>query len=741
MVQKLIPFRPKARLMNVVGKDLIKDEVAGVIELVKNAYDADASAVTIRMVDLDDNDEKSIQIEDDGCGMDDDTIINKWMVPATESKRRHDISPIKGRPVLGMMGIGRFSVMRLGKKLKLETTKKDLKEIYQLNINWDEFNEDEKYLEDIKIDYKTVEKTEDNNYSTLLTISGLNDDWTVQKVENLIKELRHLISPININDENDFSIIVDLTASCLPDESITSTPILITPIEVENIDDYSIEAEIEASGQYKWTYRRMLLSEEDAHEVSKMESGDVRDLLADEPGLIIKRPLICGPLKIKLNVRDRDKNIIEKKLATMSGPEKLGVNDYKRVLDERSGIGIFRDGFRVRPYGDADQDWLSLAQRRVQNPTLRLSPNQLFGFVQITRKDNGNLMDKSSREGLVENDAYRLLKAIVRAILSRVEPLRYSFRKRKGFGRAPEHSLAYLSEKREQNIEEMTDLIKKEIKDEKLVNKINNKIADVTKSIENEHDSISMQAEVMHTQHALGVLAEYVIHESRNIEANLHSSLRVMERRTSKSKEALEGKALYLTDKALVEFDDAFETAKSVDQRLDDLISDLDPVTRKRKGKIPKTNVKMIIDNVLTILGPNLRKARVSIEKPVDNIEVLVHDADCFLIIFNLLHNSSYWVMKNKNDRKISITIREITHEIDGEGPITFCEILIRDNGSGVPENEAPSIFDIGYSTKPNGRGMGLFLAREAARRARGSVDLANPGAPGAVFRVLLRKA
>src|SRR6266480_2131480 len=115
----------------------------------------------------------------------------------------------------------------------------------------------------------------------------------------------------------------------------------------------------------------------------------------DEP--TEKRVPECGSLDLELRVWDRDElgNVVQKTHST--------IQDIRRDLDAVAGINIYRDGFRVLPYGEPQDDWLRLDLRRVQNPTLRLSNNQIYGVVHISADSNPQLRDQSNREGLDEN--------------------------------------------------------------------------------------------------------------------------------------------------------------------------------------------------------------------------------------------------------------------------------------------------------------------------------------------------
>lgn len=85
-------------------------------------------------------------------------------------------------------------------------------------------------------------------------------------------------------------------------------------------------------------------------------------------------------------------------LISRAGLEGYGKRAARQILDDMAGVGIYRDNFRIRPYGDKDQDWLGLSRRRVDNPSIRLSPNQIAGFISIAEEEDSGLIERSSRE-------------------------------------------------------------------------------------------------------------------------------------------------------------------------------------------------------------------------------------------------------------------------------------------------------------------------------------------------------
>ena len=158
-----IPFKPRAQILLQLGEQLIKNENIAILELVKNAYDADAKKVVVNMHFIDDKDTGYIEIHDDGCGMSMDIIKDIWMEPGNshkkdvvERKERSDL----GRLPIGEKGIGRFAILKLGRDIKIitrpEGSDKEYFVDYDLSAYDDDFltregKQQELYIDDIKI--------------------------------------------------------------------------------------------------------------------------------------------------------------------------------------------------------------------------------------------------------------------------------------------------------------------------------------------------------------------------------------------------------------------------------------------------------------------------------------------------------------------------------------------------------------------------------------------------------------
>ena len=389
-------------MIRLLGEELISDEVMAVAELVKNAYDADASTVTISLNHLHDLELACLEIIDDGTGMSLETLLDTWLEPATPHKRNggRKRRTVRGRYPLGEKGVGRFAADKLGADLELVTRENSSSDEVRITVSWDDFADGD-YLDEIGNAWEVRAPVEftGNSHGTLLRIRRLRVPWNRALVERVWEGLARLVSPTARS--GDFSMHLECSAY-----SEFSGP---------------VETRLLAAASYR------LVGYIDGEGLLQDGAGggsgtDLRVRAGEHfwmAGGRLREP-VCGPFSISLSVWDLD----------VLGRGGMRLNRSLRALLRRtSGVSIYRDGFRVAPYGQSGDDWLELNHRRVNNPTMRVSTNQIVGMVEITQEANGALRDRTSREGLIENDAYRDLKALTIAALSRLEEERYARRK------------------------------------------------------------------------------------------------------------------------------------------------------------------------------------------------------------------------------------------------------------------------------------------------------------------------
>jgi hypothetical protein len=373
-------------LLKLIGAELISDDVVAVVELVKNAYDADASRVVISFRDVTAQG-GTISITDDGTGMDLDTVLGVWMEPGATSKTDARRTTSRRRRVLGEKGVGRFAADKLGSHLELVSRRGGTATEIRATFDFDQFDSATETLSAIRSRWELVPATTIERRGTVLTISGLRTAWTERMFRRLATRMARLCSPFRQLD--DFAI----------------------RLESDEFPDYA--GELSAGFLDHAPY-----SIEAAFDGANTVEVRLGDALSLQPW-VDPRPLTCGPMRARIFAFDLETDALAR-----IGP-RLEVRAWLR---EWAGVSVYRDGFRIWPYGEPHDDWLRLDQRRVNNPVVRLSNNQVVGFVEITRDRNPELRDQTNREGLLHNEAFSDLRRFLHFALEILEGARQAIR-------------------------------------------------------------------------------------------------------------------------------------------------------------------------------------------------------------------------------------------------------------------------------------------------------------------------
>ena len=396
-------FTARARLMLLLGEQLITDEVAAVSELVKNSYDADATEVNVVLRDVSSPKEGVIQIIDNGSGMTKDVMLKGWLELATtlkarspEEKQRN--SPRYRRPILGEKGLGRLAVHKLGSKTEIVSRSVGSTTECVLEIDWSKFNDSEKYLENVPVRFleRSPSSFRDSssgyNHGTMITVQRIRTIWTVKLLEDLSRKMQLISSPLAgiRNFKVDLQIVDPLSPNVrkVDYEEISKNAIYTFVGDVSNLGELD----------YEYTFQRP-----DFPELSRKVKKKTK--IPDPENFPEGRPPRCGPFGITIFSWEGTRS--DKKMVFG------GEGYYDEIVRPNTGVKLFRDGFRVLPYGDEDNDWLNLDRRRIERFDIHVSRNLLIGFVDITAKDNPYLMDKSDREGLIDNPQFKDFVALV----------------------------------------------------------------------------------------------------------------------------------------------------------------------------------------------------------------------------------------------------------------------------------------------------------------------------------------
>ena len=326
-------IRPAGRLILTIGRDLIQDPYAAVVELVKNAYDADSHDVDIEFTRIRGKKGYSITIADHGHGMTRDDVINKWMVPSTPDKLRRRKSP-SGRVMQGRKGVGRYAASVLGKDLLLETVSVE-GEKTEVYLDWSYFEKSE-YLDDIEILVETSETADP--LGTCLTMTGEDvflSDWNQRQFDRLGFELRRLKSPVGVALSND-DFRINLKVSGFP--GVDGISEIIEPYPIFDLFDYRISGSINSEGMGALEYSMQ----------------KIRNSPDESIPFHLGKPTECGDLFLDIRVYDRDRasidSLIGRGLKDNSGSY-VGNLQARQLLNEYNGIGVYRNGFRIPSIG------------------------------------------------------------------------------------------------------------------------------------------------------------------------------------------------------------------------------------------------------------------------------------------------------------------------------------------------------------------------------------------------------
>lgn len=470
-------FRTKARAIDLLGRNQIADLPTAITELWKNGYDAYGDYLDAGLYHAGYKDVKHdmFTLSDDGFGMNQDDILNKWIVIGTDNKKREDnVVPEKDRfgkkirVPLGEKGIGRLSVTYLGNHM-LMITKKENEPYQLLFMNWKAFENFDLYLDEVEIptvgfvdidnlnrEYRNLQEIYLNNFKSdswnkflelkqdimndlaaykdlpTAVISKIKEHYVKRKhgtyfvIFDPIKEILELKTEQEDNLKEEQEEIAEQTKYV---RSALSG--LFNPFD----EELTNERKAVLGEDYSKTPSLQIYSSDNTeHDFLQMKEFFTPDEFKDcehwidgyfdENGVFDGEIKIFGKIeKYKFIPRTKPKAKFGKlrlKLAFWEGTankssmSKEVINNYEEKGDYFSGLYVYRDGFRVLPYGRTEFDFLKFEKRRTKRAgSYYFSHRKMIGFVGITKKGNPNLIDKSGREGFVSNDAYRSMTTLL----------------------------------------------------------------------------------------------------------------------------------------------------------------------------------------------------------------------------------------------------------------------------------------------------------------------------------------
>lgn len=654
----------------------------------------------------------SITISDTGSGMSLTDLDTVFLVIGTSSRKSEIDAAIAGgksrAPFLGEKGIGRLSAMRLGDRLSVRTTQTNDKNFNLIDIDWSKFDDASKMIEDIDIKPRRGEKKDDPDFSgTDIKIEKLNADWSDKRVERLAMD--------------DFSLLVDPLAKASGQRiAVYWNGKRVNFRRLEN--SFLSHAHAMVRGQY-----RIINSEpqlelrieitnlgfEHPKEVS-VEVATVDELSAALIGLQAKRR--------RMNKRDIDYTALES-----VGPFDFQLHWFNRrtlrrfssagerqallnLLDQWMGVRLYRDGFRVYPYGAEDDDWLDLDKTALASKGYALNRIQLIGQIEIGRLQNPELIDQTNREGLRQTPEEAILKETVQFAVERLRDEMNRVTKEQKDAKEPfiadETKTADLEKRMKTAIQSIRKVVPSEHRDVvQELELMREEFARYAAQARERIADMEKDADQMLAMAGIGLMVEVVAHELTRSAEDALDILNGLKRKS-------------VPDEIRRRLESLRASMTSISKRL----RILDPLSVTGRQRKERFNLDELLNEILEAHEAQFERHQVELDVvlPDRSVQVSAVKGMVVQVLENLISNSIYW-MDVEKQRKMSFR-PELTISLEDNPP----RIRFSDNGPGISKQYKDRVFDLFFSLKDKSRrrGLGLYIAREAAEHNGGDLIL-----------------
>lgn len=821
-----IHFEVGAKAARLIGRENITDPDGALMELIKNAYDADASCVCvwfnmpfpfvpselkpekIRSV-LTGEDQKrildfytvaengkcvkktelseeetsalwsllskynSILVADNGCGMSMEDVRTKWMYIGTSDKEIH-IESSKGRIKTGAKGIGRFALDKLSLRSTMLTRSSDRK-LAEWKIDWEQFENSKLLgqvaasLEERETDYAgEVQKLVENRFTqafsadrnwetgTAIYLYPVREEWTYRMFEKINTNLKS-INPLGAADpfkvyvknryypEYDFE--TDDTAIDVSDydykvevrfdgEGTVTTVLTRNEVDIRrrsvNFPGYDKKVSLKSFWERPY-FQKKGYQRQDYEGVIEFPE-DAAKILRDDPAKIRS----VGPFRAELYfVKNRNgRNELIKNVK---------VRKRSELLRKFSGVKLYRDEFKVRPYGDDGNDWLELAKRQTESPggvgsesgSWRVLPYQLIGQVKIGRRENPALYDMANREGLTQNDEYHILVDLLQNSIHIFELDRQGFYKEytkwskgieEGFGKDANIRADVQSKYRnaETSRKDTEDQQNEEEKEEKASGE-DRKYTDAEYEetifhLMKEKKEMLNSAQLLQLLSSNGLILNTFFHEFSAIQSQFGSRVVQLRHRLDYMEKHNTFHPGFIYDPYLI-----IDKMEETDGVLNLWLQVSMDGAKKEKLRLETVFLNEELNGLLANWSGLLKSKDIVYKLDFDEEEEYPYEisrADLYIIMNNFLLNSAYFLEKGHNpQRRITVTLvsgKENYHlRLWNNGP------ALEEEYRAVPDR----IFELGVSSKEDGTGIGLWIMRETVERYNGTIMVAEQGA------------
>lgn len=725
-----VRFSIDAGLIDRLGKELVARQETAVSELVKNCYDADANNVTLSFIDSDAIG-GTLKIQDDGDGMNREELVNGFMRISSTDKLHNPVSRTYKRKRAGQKGIGRFAVQRLGDKLTIITQTLESNDALMLTIDWDDYRGDTN-LGSISNTLKIIPKKREKG--TTLIISGLRERWSEAAIQRIYNYVSDIIQPFALTERKnieDQTRIDDTKDSGFKTKFVKINDTVSKSIGNELLQFHSsavatIEGWIDETGIGVYTIESNKL---DINEIGQIGNNPDDNTVPFD--------------KLK-NVKFRayyfiyDSDLVPKMQSTK----------IKKLAQSQGGIRLYRNGFRVLPYGEPSNDWLKLDKSlRTRSILPSHGNNNFFGFVELTDEEN-NFNETSSREGLTENDELiQLQNFIYRTIITgvikvaeirNVKVTTSQNKNEKGNWEKIEFrikNIAHTLEELDKELENDTGSVEAKKRRKKRVKKVQDALEEIKKIQKEEQEKTFKERSMLRVLSSVGLTIAQFIHEIKYYMDNIQSDIRFLVIELQQQQSALERINI---------LNDNFSAFHTYTSYFDNVVSQ--NVIREL---IP-LDLRNVVKPFLNSISADASKSGINFEEPQFNKYRLftkpMHPSEWSSILFNFYTNSKKAIKRANVAGKILIECGEFNDKVYLE---------FSDNGDGISMENEEKIFDEFFTTTSSesfedinehteilGTGLGLKIVRDIIKSYRGNVSVVSPkGDYATCIRIEIPKA
>ncbi|WP_022674273.1 sensor histidine kinase [Novosphingopyxis baekryungensis] len=703
---RTVRFTVDAGHIQRLGVELVGKQGTAVSELIKNAYDADATQVELNFSGQG-RKGGMLVISDNGVGMTDQVIRSSWMRISTTDKADNPVSPLYGRPRAGKKGIGRFAVQRLGKRLELETKPRGSEWGYRVSFEWDESFAAGRDLSDV---FNAIDKFEKDpeDQGTTLKIIGLRDAWSESAIKKIWRSVMLLQPPFPLakpstkqsskrRSDPGFSVTIDNVSQANHAKSFSIEDTFLSLAVVE------IAASIDDEGVAK------------AHLKSKK-------LDIDETFALEDRFKLVGPTTFST----RYFIYATQYLGGMSQA------DAARMGREYGGIRIYRNGFRVLPYGEANDDWLRFDADSARRVLLVPAGNQnFFGQVDLDGDRNPLLEETSSREGLIENGAFFELRDFVRQIIDWATKRVAAARSRKQTAgqrnfvpqpKKPSQIIDALAKKSQVGGTSKGAEAKDSASDENSFEAARDEARRYEEAVELREAASLEYEQMLRLLASLGLSISVFGHEVKGSQDSMRAQLTLLEKRLTKI-ESPQAKDI---------LQKSHDNIRKAAERIFDIggyIAGLMSSTESRK--LSTLSVVGAVDRFEEHFSEYLSNQSVELMKNIQpqNLRTTkMHASEFDSVLLNFLTNS----MKSMKRAKVSPRRVRIDARLEGK----YAVLGFEDNGTGIADDDRDRAFDAFFTTTINsdedgvagpGTGLGLKIVSDIAETYGGEVSFVAP--------------